>query len=57
MLVRGRHSCRPYKRAVGDASPYGYAENQDFAFKGPLFKGAVTEGNWGIRVRIAHNLK
>ena len=46
----------PYIRAVEDASPYGCAENQDFAFKGPLPKGAGTEGDWGIRVRITHNL-
>ena len=43
-------------RVVGDADPYGCAENQYFAFKGPLAKGAGTEGDWGIRVRITHNL-
>ena len=26
------------------------------SFKGPLSKGAVTEGDWGIKLRITHNL-
>ena len=54
--LAGEHSSPLQIGLKEDTDPYGHAENQDFAFKGPLLKGAVTEGDWGIRVRITHNL-